>query len=207
MMQLQDPKQTKVLIVTLAETTPCWKRPTCRRPAPRRHRAVGLGRQQQRGGRHPHSPLLRQRARNELREIDAVATRTRSVTPSCRCLRRSRWAWNACGLWRTGGHEPCCLTMGVFERYLTLWVALCILAGLALGNLMPELFSALAAIEYASVNLIVAVLIWAMVYPMMIAIDLGSLKAVGRRPRAGDHADDQLADQALHHGGAGGAVL
>ena len=73
--------------------------------------------------------------------------------------------------------------MGLFERYLTLWVALCILAGLALGNLMPELFSALAAIEYASVNLIVAVLIWAMVYPMMIAIDLGSLKAVGRRPK------------------------
>jgi len=98
--------------------------------------------------------------------------------------------------------------MGLFERYLTLWVALCILAGLALGNLMPELFSALAAIEYASVNLIVAVLIWAMVYPMMIAIDLGSLKAVGRRPKgSGDHADDQLADQALHHGGAGGAVL
>ena len=73
--------------------------------------------------------------------------------------------------------------MGLFERYLTLWVALCILAGLALGNLMPELFSALAAIEYASVNLIVAVLIWAMVYPMMIAIDLGSLKNVGRRPK------------------------
>ena len=73
--------------------------------------------------------------------------------------------------------------MGLFERYLTLWVALCILAGLALGNLMPELFSALAAIEYASVNLIVAVLILAMVYPMMIAIDLGSLKAVGRRPK------------------------
>ncbi|MGE6214008.1 ACR3 family arsenite efflux transporter, partial [Comamonas aquatica] len=73
--------------------------------------------------------------------------------------------------------------MGIFERYLTLWVALCILAGLALGNLMPGLFSTLASIEYASVNLIVAVLIWAMVYPMMIAIDLGSLKAVGQRPK------------------------
>ncbi len=73
--------------------------------------------------------------------------------------------------------------MGIFERYLTLWVALCILAGLTLGNLMPQLFSTLATIEYASVNLIVAVLIWAMVYPMMIAIDLGSLKAVGRRPK------------------------
>jgi ACR3 family arsenite transporter len=73
--------------------------------------------------------------------------------------------------------------IGIFERYLTLWVALCILAGLVLGNLVPGLFSALAALEYASVNLVVAVLIWAMVYPMMIAIDLGSLKAVGRRPK------------------------
>jgi len=73
--------------------------------------------------------------------------------------------------------------MGVFERYLTVWVALCILAGVALGNLAPGLFGALAGLEYASVNLVVAVLIWAMVYPMMIAIDLGSLKAVGQRPR------------------------
>ena len=61
--------------------------------------------------------------------------------------------------------------------------ALCILAGLVLGNLLPGLFAALAGLEYASVNLVVAVLIWAMVYPMMIAIDFGSLKDVGRRPR------------------------
>lgn len=73
--------------------------------------------------------------------------------------------------------------MGIFERYLTLWVGLCILVGLLLGNLMPGVFGALAALEYASVNLVVAVLIWAMVYPMMIAIDYGSLKAVGQRPR------------------------
>ena len=73
--------------------------------------------------------------------------------------------------------------MSLFERWLTLWVALCILAGLLLGNLMPGLFAALAGLEYASVNLVVAVLIWAMVYPMMIAIDLGSLKDVGRRPK------------------------
>jgi arsenite transporter len=73
--------------------------------------------------------------------------------------------------------------MSLFERWLTLWVALCILAGLALGNLLPGLFKALAALEYASVNLVVAVLIWAMVYPMMIAIDLRSLKAVGQRPK------------------------
>jgi ACR3 family arsenite transporter len=73
--------------------------------------------------------------------------------------------------------------MSLFERWLTLWVALCILAGLLLGNLFPELFAALASLEYASVNLVVAVLIWAMVYPMMIAIDFGSLKAVGQKPK------------------------
>lgn len=73
--------------------------------------------------------------------------------------------------------------MSLFERWLSLWVALCILAGLLLGNLMPELFAALAGLEYASVNLVVAILIWAMVYPIMIAIDFGSLKDVGRRPK------------------------
>ncbi len=73
--------------------------------------------------------------------------------------------------------------MSLFERGLTLWVALCILAGLVLGSLAPGLFGTLAGLEYASVNLVVAVLIWAMVYPMMIGIDLGSLKDVGRRPK------------------------
>ena len=73
--------------------------------------------------------------------------------------------------------------MSLFEPWLNLWVALCILAGLLLGNLAPSLFGALAALEVASVNLVVAVLIWAMVYPMMIAVDFGSLKTVGQRPK------------------------
>ncbi len=73
--------------------------------------------------------------------------------------------------------------MSLFERYLTLWVALGIGAGLALGALLPGVFATLASLEYASVNLIVAVLIWAMVYPMMVAVDLSSLKSVGQRPR------------------------
>lgn len=73
--------------------------------------------------------------------------------------------------------------MSLFERYLTLWVALCIVAGLALGSLLPGVFAMLAGLEYASVNLVVAVLIWAMVYPMMVAVDLGSLKSVGQRPK------------------------
>ena len=73
--------------------------------------------------------------------------------------------------------------MTVFERYLSLWVGLCLLAGLILGNLAPVAFQYLAGLEYASVNLVVAVLIWAMVYPMMVSIDFGSLKAVGKRPK------------------------
>ena len=73
--------------------------------------------------------------------------------------------------------------MGAFERYLTLWVALAMLAGLALGSLAPGLTNAVAAAEVANVNLVVAVLIWAMVYPMMVAVDLGALKGVGQRPR------------------------
>lgn len=73
--------------------------------------------------------------------------------------------------------------MSLFERYLTLWVALCIFAGVVLGNLVPGIFATLAALEFASVNLVVAVLIWAMVYPMMVAVDFGSLKSVGQRPK------------------------
>ncbi len=73
--------------------------------------------------------------------------------------------------------------MSRFERYLTLWVALCIAAGLLLGSLFPGVFAILAGLEYASVNLVVAVLIWAMVYPMMVAVDLGSLKSVRQRPK------------------------
>ena len=73
--------------------------------------------------------------------------------------------------------------MSLFERYLSLWVALCIIAGLILGNLFPGLFQVVASWEYASVNLIVAVLIWAMVYPMMVAVDFASLRDIHRRPK------------------------
>ncbi len=73
--------------------------------------------------------------------------------------------------------------MSLFERYLTLWVALCILAGIGLGRIAPGIFESLAALEYASVNIPVAVLIWAMVYPMMISVDFGSLRRIGARPK------------------------
>ncbi len=73
--------------------------------------------------------------------------------------------------------------IGGFEKWLSLWVALAIAAGLALGNLAPGLFGALAGVELASVNLVVAVLIWAMVYPMMVAVDFASLAHIGDRPK------------------------
>lgn len=73
--------------------------------------------------------------------------------------------------------------LGVFERYLTVWVALAMVAGTALGNLAPGPFVTLARLEYAHVNLPVAVLIWAMIFPMMVSIDFAAVRRVGERPR------------------------
>ena len=73
--------------------------------------------------------------------------------------------------------------MGIFERYLSVWVALCIAAGVVLGNLMPGVFQAIAAIEYGQINLVVALLIWLMIYPMMVQIDFGAIKDVGQKPK------------------------
>ncbi len=73
--------------------------------------------------------------------------------------------------------------MGLFERYLSVWVALCIAAGVGLGAMAPGLFQSIASIEYASVNLVVAVLIWVMIYPMMVNVDFASIKDVGRKPK------------------------
>ena len=73
--------------------------------------------------------------------------------------------------------------MGVFERFLTIWVGLCILLGVILGNMLPGVFQTVAALEYAHVNLVVAVLIWVMIYPMMVQIDFTAVKDVGKRPK------------------------
>ena len=73
--------------------------------------------------------------------------------------------------------------IGFFEKWLSVWVALCIAAGLALGSALPGLFAVLAKLQYANVNLVVAVLIWAMVYPMMVNVDFASLRHIGDRPK------------------------
>jgi arsenite transporter len=73
--------------------------------------------------------------------------------------------------------------IGFFEKWLSVWVAICMVAGIALGNLAPGLIATLAAMEYASVNLVVAILIWAMVYPMMVNVDFASLAQVNAKPK------------------------
>lgn len=79
--------------------------------------------------------------------------------------------------------SPKAAAMGLFERWLSLWVALAILAGLGLGNLAPGLFTGLAALEVAAINLPVAVLIWAMVYPMMVGVDFSAVRDIRKEPR------------------------
>ena len=69
--------------------------------------------------------------------------------------------------------------MSIFERYLTLWVAICIVVGIAAGHFLPGAFQALASLEYARVNLPMAVLIWLMIIPMLVRIDFMSLRQVG----------------------------
>ena len=73
--------------------------------------------------------------------------------------------------------------MGIFERYLSVWVGLCILLGVVLGNAVPEVFTALAAFEFARVNLAVAALIWIMIYPMMVQVDFGSIRDIRNKPK------------------------
>jgi arsenite transporter len=73
--------------------------------------------------------------------------------------------------------------VGVFERYLSVWVAAAIAAGIGLSLVVPGLFQTLAGLEYANVNFPVAILIWAMVWPMMIGVDFSSLARVGEKPK------------------------
>jgi ACR3 family arsenite transporter len=76
--------------------------------------------------------------------------------------------------------------MNVFERYLSLWVALCMVAGVLLGKALPGLTGVLRGMEFGSgshINVPIAVLIWLMIYPMMLKIDFASIARVGQRPR------------------------
>lgn len=74
-------------------------------------------------------------------------------------------------------------TLGVFTRYLTVWVALCIVAGVAIGQLWPGVPDTLSRFTYAQVSIPVAILIWFMIYPMMVQIDFSSIVRAGRQPK------------------------
>ncbi len=73
--------------------------------------------------------------------------------------------------------------MGLFERYLSVWVGLSIIAGVLLGDLFPSFFKLVAQLEIAHVNLVIALFIWLMIYPMMVQIDFHALKDVGKQPK------------------------
>lgn len=73
--------------------------------------------------------------------------------------------------------------MGLFERYLSLWVALSIILGMLLGVGFPNLFAKIASLEWAHVNLLVALLIWMMIYPMMVQVDFSAIRRIGWQPQ------------------------
>ncbi len=73
--------------------------------------------------------------------------------------------------------------IGFFEKYLTVWVALCMAAGVAIGVYLPKVPEFLSKFEYANVSIPVAILIWLMIYPMMLKVDFQSIKKVGENPR------------------------
>ena len=73
--------------------------------------------------------------------------------------------------------------MGIFERFLSIWVALGILTGVGLGLIAPGIFQVVASLEWAHVNLVVALFIWVMIFPMMVQIDWSTVKDVGKKPQ------------------------
>ena len=73
--------------------------------------------------------------------------------------------------------------MGLFERYLSVWIVLAIVAGVGLGALLPDAAAGIAALEAVGINLPIALLIWGMIFPMMLAVDFSSIGAIRHQPR------------------------
>lgn len=74
--------------------------------------------------------------------------------------------------------------IGFFEKYLTIWVLLCMAAGVFIGKFLPGIPAFLGRFEYAQVSIPIAVLIWLMIYPMMMKVDFTSIKNVGKNPKS-----------------------
>ena len=73
--------------------------------------------------------------------------------------------------------------LGIFAKYLTLWVIICMIAGVLIGRFLPVIPEFLGTFEYASVSIPIAILIWVMIYPMMLKVDFKSVKYVGKNPK------------------------
>ena len=73
--------------------------------------------------------------------------------------------------------------IGFFEKYLTIWVALCMIIGVLIGKFLPGIPEFLGNFEYANVSIPIAILIWLMIYPMMLKVDFQSIKNVGKNPK------------------------
>ena len=73
--------------------------------------------------------------------------------------------------------------MGLFERYLSLWVGTSIIIGVLMGNAFPAFFNLVAQLEVAHVNLVIALFIWLMIYPMMVQVDFHAIKDVSKQPK------------------------
>lgn len=73
--------------------------------------------------------------------------------------------------------------MGIFERYLSVWVGLSIITGIFLGHVTPDVFGLFSELTFANVNIAVAILIWVMIYPMMIQVDFSSIKDLTKKPQ------------------------
>lgn len=90
--------------------------------------------------------------------------------------------------------------IGFFEKYLTIWVALCIVIGIAVGQWLPVIPQTLSKLEYANVSIPVAILIWLMIYPMMLKVDFQSVKNVGKRSERNNcHLCYKLAYKTVYH--------
>ena len=73
--------------------------------------------------------------------------------------------------------------IGFFEKYLTVWVILCMFAGVLIGKFLPGIPAFLGRFEYANVSIPMAILIWLMIYPMMLKVDFQSIRNVGKNPK------------------------
>ncbi len=73
--------------------------------------------------------------------------------------------------------------IGFFEKYLTIWVLLCMAAGIGIGQYLPQVVSVLGQFEYANISIPIVILIWVMIYPMMMKVDFASIKDVGKNPK------------------------